>query len=56
MSDDIQGSKAAIAEVKNRVDDVDLKSRKGVAELSDKIEVERVVADMVGWVADRQRY
>jgi hypothetical protein len=35
----------------NKVDDVDIKSKKGLAELSDRVEVERLMNDLVSWVA-----
>lgn len=38
----------------NKVEDIDLKSRKGLSELSDRMEIERLVSDLVSWVAGEQ--
>lgn len=38
----------------NKLENVDLNSRKGISELSDKMEIERLLNDMVSWVAGQQ--
>ena len=38
----------------NKLENVDLNTRKGISELSDKVEIERLMGDLVSWVAGEQ--
>jgi hypothetical protein len=48
---ELMAAKTKLSELQNKVDDVDLNSRKGLSELSDKVEIERLLSDMINKVA-----
>ena len=52
MSEELVAAKSQLTEVSNRMENVDIKGRQGLAELSDRIEVERLINDLVSYVAD----
>ncbi|CDW91573.1 UNKNOWN [Stylonychia lemnae] len=54
MSEELSAAKQQLTVVTNKLDDVDINSRKQLSELNDKMEVERIVSDLVGWVAEQQ--
>ncbi len=50
MSEEVSAAKAKLTEVSNKVEDIDLKGRKNIAELNDKVEIERLMGDMLNWI------
>jgi uncharacterized protein YukE len=52
ISEELSAAKGQITVVTNKVEDVDIQSRKQFSELNDRMEVERLIGDMVGWVAE----
>lgn len=55
MSEELSAAKSQLNEVNNKVEDIDIKSRRGLSELSDRVEIERLLNDLVGWVADENK-
>lgn len=54
MSEELLAAKSQLTEVTNKIEDVDIKSRLGIAELSDRVEIERLVNDLVSWVCEKE--
>ena len=56
LSEEVMVTKQQMTEVTNRLEDVDLQGRKGLAELSDQVEIERMMNELVSWVAEEQKW
>lgn len=52
ISEEVSAAKTKLTEVSNKVEDIDLKGRKNIAELTDKVEIERLMGDMLNWIAE----
>lgn len=52
MNEELLAAKSKLTEITNKVEDVDIKSRIGLAELSDRVEIERLMNDMLTWIVD----
>jgi hypothetical protein len=51
VSEEVLNAKNKLTELTNKVEDIDINNRKGLAELSDRVEIERCLNDLVSWVA-----
>lgn len=54
ISEELSAAKGQLTVVSNKVESVDINTRKGMSELNDQIEIDRLVSDLVGWVSERQ--
>jgi hypothetical protein len=52
MSEELSAAKSKLTEMDNKVEDIELKGRRGLAELGDKVEIERLLGDMLNWVIE----
>jgi hypothetical protein len=52
MAEELSAAKSQLTTVQNKIEDVDINSRKQLSDLNDKVEVERLLGDIVGWVAE----